>query len=296
MKRYFETSKGKRSDGTFDAELAAFFGNAQNQFTVTGYSLGGHLATVFTELYADRVAQTYTFNGAGRGAFRDLTLSTEGQEADRIRAMVANLDARLRETDPLGALFTSGSTLNIYEDERYLVARDAVQVLYPTKGTQEIALSLPGVLGGIPREDGAFGKIQQIVGHAFSGKDAEVVANSGIHAKATLILIEGQPLVEDVTIQDPLESEFGNSHSLTLLVDALALQELFQHIDPNLKQGDIETIFKASSDAAAGLFGQTHVAEGDTFELALDALRKVFLGSQVGTYELQRQCRSVLEI
>jgi len=35
---------------------------------VTGYSLGGHLATVFTELHAVEIQQTYTFNGAGRGA------------------------------------------------------------------------------------------------------------------------------------------------------------------------------------------------------------------------------------
>src|SRR2546422_7473176 len=34
---------------------------------VTGYSLGGHLATVFTELHASEIAQTTIFNGAGRG-------------------------------------------------------------------------------------------------------------------------------------------------------------------------------------------------------------------------------------
>jgi len=38
---------------------------------VTGYSLGGHLATIFTELHASDTdivfGHTYTFNGAGRG-------------------------------------------------------------------------------------------------------------------------------------------------------------------------------------------------------------------------------------
>jgi hypothetical protein len=34
---------------------------------VTGYSLGGHLATVFTELHANEIAATYAFDGAGRG-------------------------------------------------------------------------------------------------------------------------------------------------------------------------------------------------------------------------------------
>lgn len=155
MKRYFEAlQQGKTSNGTIDPVLAGFFANTKNTINVTGYSLSGHLATVFTELYAERVAQTYTFNAAGRGDFRNVSFSTEAQEADRIRAMVADLDARLSVTDPLGALFASGAGLNIYEDERYLVARDAVQALYPTRGTQEIALSLSGVLGGISREDG----------------------------------------------------------------------------------------------------------------------------------------------
>lgn len=40
---------------------------------VTGYSLGGHLATVFTEMHRGdtdiRFGQTVTFNGAGRGAW-----------------------------------------------------------------------------------------------------------------------------------------------------------------------------------------------------------------------------------
>ena len=41
--------------------------------TVTGYSLGGHLATVFTEIHAKDTdiawGRTYTFNGAGRGTW-----------------------------------------------------------------------------------------------------------------------------------------------------------------------------------------------------------------------------------
>lgn len=35
--------------------------------TVTGYSLGGHLATAFSELFPGAAAATYTFNGAGVG-------------------------------------------------------------------------------------------------------------------------------------------------------------------------------------------------------------------------------------
>jgi Ca2+-binding RTX toxin-like protein len=284
MTRYFEgLQQGKRSDGTIDPSLAAFFGNSQNQLNVTGYSLGGHLATVFTELYADRVAQTYTFNGAGRGEFGSVQLNGEAQEAERIREMLANLDSRLRTTDPLGSLFVSGATGDIYTDERYVVALDATQILYPTSGTQ----ILPGLTGGITRTDGAFGKIQQIFGHADTGQDVEVVANSGVHAKAIQVLIEGQPLVEDVNIQNPWESQYGNSHSIALIVDSLAIQELFQKADPQLQQAQIESILKASSGQVAIPYPEqgmpVPLAEGDTLEKALDALARVFHVDGVAT-------------
>lgn len=43
------------------------------QFSVTGYSLGGHLATAFNRLYTDPLS-TYTFNGAGVGEVSQGTL------------------------------------------------------------------------------------------------------------------------------------------------------------------------------------------------------------------------------
>ena len=57
-------------------------------FNVTGYSLGGHLATVFTELHTTEINHTYTFNGAGRGHVTG-GLPTETTEAARIAGMLA---------------------------------------------------------------------------------------------------------------------------------------------------------------------------------------------------------------
>ena len=42
-------------------------GKVAGAVTVTGYSLGGHLATAFNLLHSTEVAATYTFNGAGVG-------------------------------------------------------------------------------------------------------------------------------------------------------------------------------------------------------------------------------------
>jgi len=39
---------------------------ARALLNVTGFSLGGHLATVFTELHSGDVAHTYVFNAVGR--------------------------------------------------------------------------------------------------------------------------------------------------------------------------------------------------------------------------------------
>lgn len=51
---------------------------------VTGYSLGGHLATVFTELHHAEVTQTYLFNGPGRGHIT----GTGATEAERVQGML----------------------------------------------------------------------------------------------------------------------------------------------------------------------------------------------------------------
>ena len=66
MEEYFaRLTQGIRSDGTFDAGRQAFFGNPTHQLNVTGYSLGGHRATVFTNLHESEVRQTYLFECLG---------------------------------------------------------------------------------------------------------------------------------------------------------------------------------------------------------------------------------------
>ncbi len=51
---------------------------------VTGYSLGGHLATIFTELHTNEVNHAYTFNGAGRGHIT----GTGATEVERMQGML----------------------------------------------------------------------------------------------------------------------------------------------------------------------------------------------------------------
>ena len=240
---------------------------------VTGYSLGGHLATVFTELHETEVAQTVTFNGAGRG--RIVEQGQVGQpEAQSIRRMLSDLEARLLVFDPTGSRFLSGAAGNIYNEAAYDQARTAMQAQFVTFGT----LSIGSTGLGEARSGGAFDKITQLVGKGLTGTDVFFVANSGIHAQSISVMIEGQPQIEGRNEQGQLQ--FGNTHSLTLLMDSLAVQTLFESLDPDLIQADIEGILQAASNARADTFAATfeeHVAEGDTLELALDALRALFM-------------------
>ena len=69
-------------------------------FSVTGYSLGGHLATAFNLLHPDAAQQVVTFNGAGVGKVKFATDTLEGllQEFKALRDDPSQIDARF--TDP----------------------------------------------------------------------------------------------------------------------------------------------------------------------------------------------------
>ena len=259
---------------------------------VTGYSLGSHLATVFTELHTNEVNHAHTFNGAGRGHIT----GTGATEAERMRGMLDllrhvlfNPDAGLPHVSDAGnnlrylaaaslagqsfAPFTSETTLgaagNIYTDARYRWALEVATTIYETDGTQ----ASPGEVG----TSSTFSKITQLYGLATTG-DLTVVANSGVHAAAIPLFIEGQPLVAGLPFPDLVES--GNTHSMTLIVDSLATQELIQTIDSRYGQASAELLIKASSnsnsDSVAPL-NTPDVVEGDSLEKTIDAFRKLFV-------------------
>jgi Ca2+-binding RTX toxin-like protein len=234
---------------------------------VTGYSLGGHLATVFTELHAAEIQRTYTFNGAGHG---DIAGGTPGlPEGARIAEMLEYFSDQLVGQGLGDQPFASKATGNLYTDSRYQTALQAVFSQYqPTSQA----------LSDIPRSDSAFAKITQIVGHATQG-DTEYVANSGNHAAETSVYIEDQPDFDGFGGFFGTNGEYGTTHSITLIVDSLALQELFQTLSPALQPTQIAAIFTASSnDTATGTtVGLSGSAEAKPLENALDALRRLFL-------------------
>lgn len=275
---------------------------AEATLDVTGYSLGGHLATVFTELHTTEINHTYTFNGAGRGHITG-GLPTETTEAARIAGMLAlykqvlfNPDtglAVLNDSDnvaynaakqiesrpftPFASETTVGGAGSIYSNARYRWAAQVVAVRYQTTRVS----FPPGEVGEGP----AFSpdKFTQLYGHA-TQDDSEYVANSGVHGPQQAIYIEDQPNLDGFGGFFGDRGDYGTTHSITLIVDSLATQELFQTVAPTLTQSDIEAIFTASSNQrASGIIGTSGIAEGNSLENALDALGKLFVPNYKST-------------
>ena len=228
---------------------------------VTGNSMGGHLATVFTELHADEIEHTYNFNSAGRGQF-DLN---SGSLSDLMSFFRAQLGGPVSAT-------------NVYTDAKYVAAVEATRQAFDTRGA-----SLPQ--GSIGLTGGADGKISQLFGHATHG-DAEWVANSGIHAADPVpLFIEDQPDIQGLAFDFlgrifGLKSDFGTTHSIALVADSLALMNVMQTLDPNITTAQMGAIFASGSNQRAiGFLGSQGKAEGDSLEQVLQALYRLYAGT-----------------
>ena len=136
-----------------------------------------------------------------------------------------------------------------------------------------------------------------IVGRETTTHATAMVANSQWHHGTNIdVFIEDQPLLRGiftifdiqtywdtgalVPINEYSRNDFGDTHSIVLIVDSLNVQNLLKTLVPEATQGEIETLFKAASatqaDSATGTQGK---AEGDVLENVLDGLSRVFLAS-----------------
>ena len=229
---------------------------------VTGYSMGGHLATVFTELHVNDVEHTYNFNSPGRGRFD----ARSGSLQDLVDFFRAKLGG-------------SVSATNVYSDARYVAALEATRQEFDTRG---VALA-PGEAGLLLSADI---RISQLFGHATHG-DTEWVANSGVHAtNLEPIFIEDQPDVQGLVFESiekifrGIKNDFGTTHSITLIADSLALMNVVQTIDPDISISQMGAILaSASNQRAVGFLGTQGKAEADSLEQVLQALHRLYVGS-----------------
>ena len=262
---------------------------------VTGYSLGGHLATVFTETHADKVLGTHVFNSPGRGEFvgGPTTPGAIAAMIGQFRAVLkARPDASVYANVPAGQLRGRYEVLYQRALQAYLVdpawnpfapsdrsAYDDPRYTWAKVVTEELSgagfVTRPVLPSRVGLGTAGDALITSVYGSALLS-DTEVVANSQVHASnKNAVFIEGQPFIEGA-LKIEERSDFGNTHAITLLVDSLALQRAFSRLDPSLSQAQIESIIRASSaqkQKSVARSDDPDAAEGDSLEKALFALR-----------------------
>jgi len=337
----------------FDS-LNADAGKLQGKsFSITGYSLGGHLATALNLLYpglASRIQATYTFNGAGVGRVNSNTSLVS--VVDRFNAMRG--DASAMFTDPgaqsayiqLRAKYaasivdsTPAAIDAITGDINALITNEEImdsaqrdflyRALSRIKGIMQEAGRIANFQSGVAdqaalrpvtanveavnldyqlavlvsQRDTRAINVLSLLGRApgdfpipslldiYGEAPPSSVANSQLHyGRATPVFIEDQPLYrgtapwDSVTeslayqgiklLQDGFAvNDFGDTHSLVLLVDSLSIQSALATLDPDVTQGTLDGILRAASVARkAASFGTQGSAEGDVLENVLTGI------------------------
>lgn len=283
-------------------------------YSVSGYSLGGHLATVFAENHvADpKFLKAYIFNGAGRGSvvgpvtgiedllrlYKLIMASPQaGYEAAMAllpaannpgaAAFLANFITRsslLKNAlaEPAYNFVTDGkySSASIYASARHQLA---MKLLDPFMDSS----AWVSIFGGNPIAPAAAAKIEYLFGTG-THDDNTLTSNSGITVPSDQrqwLFVEDQPdfygdggiLGLDGGKLGMFAGDFLRTHSITLLADSLALMNVYSRLDSRLTKLQIETIFAASSNrrAAGASVAADSSGEGDSLENALFSLEKV---------------------
>ncbi len=276
---------------------------------VTGYSLGAHMATVFTEIHPE-VSHAYTFNGVGRGDFDhnvgSLQAIIERFKARLIDPAAFGLEAPAARLRPLQDAAQGDSQLDpdifdivadlnlvpdpnvqasIYDSDRYRYAKAATLNEFRVLG-----LSPPNLLpGGGPfwtdtnltlgAENDA--RITAIFGRA-THNDTQIVSNNGVNsAREIPVFIEDQPDLDGFGSLASI-GDFGTTHSIILILDSLALTAALQTIAPELSRFDAEQLFAAATnEIASGGFAARGTSEAASLETVLDAMRRTIIGPTV---------------
>ncbi|HQS39346.1 calcium-binding protein [Polaromonas sp.] len=138
---------------------------------------------------------------------------------------------------------------------------------------------------------GGFNNVYDIYG----ATSPSAVSNSQIHyGSATPIAIEDQPLFRGNVIRDSLtqsllyadakllvndfsQNDFGDTHSLVLLVDSLSVQSVFAQLDSTFTAAKFAPIMLAATNVKSHNtpYGQG-VAEGDALENIVNSLTRTF--------------------
>jgi hypothetical protein len=263
------------------------------QLSVTGFSLGGHLATVFTEMHKDdaNLVQAVTFNGAGRGTWN----TSAGTELD----MIKYFDRVLNEPD-----FVTSDTLMAYALANSLVLPWAAASMVATyasaklkKGEAFNSVSIYGdaryqwaemattakfgLMINASRTEASItgGKLTQINGYELIN-NANFTVNSGVHEKDVSVGIESQPLLAGLY---KLGGDFGQAHSITLIADSLAVQRVLAQLDATYTLERFLSLmpFATHRKPVTSIVLSKANYETDALENILDGIRRMVFGKSI---------------
>lgn len=130
--------------------------------------------------------------------------------------------------------------------------------------------------------------------------DWNIVADSGMRAARDSdlisVYIENQPTWVGWPFGDRGWGDFGTTHSITLIVDSLAVTRMLQTASADLTQAQAETIMRSASNLRKEHFSLLPLgalAEHDTLESVVDALgRLVFSRQTVGMIDWSKDAPS----
>jgi Ca2+-binding RTX toxin-like protein len=273
---------------------------------VTGYSLGGHLATVFTEIHHNdqdiEFVETVTFNGAGRGTWNG-SLGTEKDFLAYYRQVFTDpsqghLDfSKLEDgiiSPILGKMVVAGlavyslaeleeqalvkagepyDSTSIYGDPRYFWAVACTMIKFG------LGPQLPGSGHGTLADE----KITQVFGYETIA-NLNFTANSQNNGTEVKVAIEDQPLIQNLGGLMGLSGDYGTGHSIVLINDSLAVQRAIRRLDGSWNLDRMVSAFPMLSNQKPTTFPVTVFSpdyEGNALENLLDSLRFAILGPEI---------------
>lgn len=273
------------------------------KLSVTGFSLGGHLATVFTEIHKNdaNLIQAVTFNGAGRGSWD----TRAGNELDMIKYFDRLLNdpdfvtpdalavLALSSTPPMGGVPPTAvteplylaaklkkgsafSSVNVYDDPRYKWAETVTAIKFGL--TLNINRAAADITGG---------KLTQINGYELIN-NVNVTVNSGVHEKDVSVGVESQPLLSGIPF---LYGDFGQAHSITLIADSLAVQRVLAQLDSTYSLERFLSLMPFATHrkpvtSIVPLLSKANY-ETDALENILDGIRRMVLGKSIKKTEFK---------
>lgn len=280
---------------------------------VTGYSLGGHLATVFAEMHWDSritLGDVVTFNGAGRGnwneaegSLRDvmqyyrtvLNDPSAGHLAEEDRpSPLAVVEAMsklgafgaatglvlagwMALADPLGDLEAAATATSTDVFPDFYVYSD-IRYIWAVVSTYFKYDLRPQP---DPHENAVVARVTEASGFEPIGS-RNVVADSQNHGTRVKVAVESQPYLIDSDSVNGDGGDYGSGHSIVLISDSLALQRTLHRLDETVTLETFLPLLKAATyEKPVSSLGESSNYEVHALENLLDGIRRQLLGPDV---------------